>query len=230
MAYADRHPRSSILLLFFFCTSIFLAPSPGHADIPTPEQECRLRNSAICEINGVQHYVEGGCPQGAIVIRPHGNERCDELVQVNKTTGQTNQIKGPPRKPPASKLDTAHSGKTGHWLITALTIAAVLGGIFSILKVLRRLWLQLNEQNSAVGRIASVFRAILSLGLSGYAFYYTFGLVYMRVFDSFSNHETFGPAFFAAPPAFFASILAAAVVFQLAYWAIGAIIAKYNSL
>jgi len=271
MTYKDQRQRSRVLLLHIVCTSIFLVTNTSHADIPTPEQECRHRNSAICEVLGVQHYIEGGCPQGAIVIRPQGNERCDELAtggvieplhtvqrrtteaeeqngrqtqpvmppglgqtetstRSNEIAGQTNQIKGPPRNTPARQRDMTHNGKTGHWLITVLTAVAVLGGIFSTLRILRRFWLQLNEQNSAVGRIAAVFRAILSLALSGYAFYYTFGLVYMRIFDSFSNHETFGPAFFAAPPAFFASILAAAVVFYVAYWAIGAIVTKYNNL
>jgi len=45
--------------------SLLLAGGACLADVPTSLQECRLRNSAICELRGLQYVVEGPCPPPA---------------------------------------------------------------------------------------------------------------------------------------------------------------------
>jgi hypothetical protein len=62
---------------------VLIAPALGvcHADVPTPEQECRYRNAAECEQNGVKYVVEGDCPSAARTLRPRGTERCEDLAR-----------------------------------------------------------------------------------------------------------------------------------------------------
>lgn len=51
------------------------------ADNLTPEEQCRQRNAASCEINGLKFFIiEQECPRGAKVLRPRGKERCDNLA------------------------------------------------------------------------------------------------------------------------------------------------------
>lgn len=58
------------------------------ADTPTPEELCRQRNSASCEINGLKFFIEDDCPRGAKILRPKGKERCDNLTNTINADGK----------------------------------------------------------------------------------------------------------------------------------------------
>lgn len=69
------HKRYSVMFLLFFLTIASLC----RADAKTPEELCRQRNAASCEVSGLKFFIEDGCPKGAKVLRPKGNERCDQF-------------------------------------------------------------------------------------------------------------------------------------------------------
>lgn len=89
--------------------SLLLAAGICHADVPTAEQECRLRNSATCELSGVQYLVEGPCPPGALAIRPQGHERCDAVPQARTAPAPPRPDKGVAI--PAPRQDLAWVGR-----------------------------------------------------------------------------------------------------------------------
>lgn len=55
-----------------------LVPAVALCDVPTPQQDCEIRNAARCEINGVEFVESGGCPPRARTLRPAGTENCAE--------------------------------------------------------------------------------------------------------------------------------------------------------
>jgi len=70
--------NSPRLIAAYLFMALALSLGVCHADVPTAEQECRYRNAAECEQNGVKYVVEGDCPSGMLTLRPHGTERCED--------------------------------------------------------------------------------------------------------------------------------------------------------
>ena len=64
----------------FMIVCILLSTGSCRADIPTPEQKCRIRNFAVCQNNGVQFLVESDCSSTAQAIYPAGQERCNGVL------------------------------------------------------------------------------------------------------------------------------------------------------
>lgn len=60
----------------------------------TPEELCRERNAASCEINGLRFFMTGQeCPQGAKILRHLGHEDCDRFkvaAEPQVTGGKAN--------------------------------------------------------------------------------------------------------------------------------------------
>lgn len=75
--------------LFSLCSFIvvysLLCSTPTFADTSTAEEQCRKRNSASCEINGLKFFIEDDCPRGAKILRPKGKERCDDFADKAAT-------------------------------------------------------------------------------------------------------------------------------------------------
>lgn len=72
--------------------SIFILNSYAYADAKTAEALCSERNAAHCEIGGVKFFItEEGCPKGAKVLRPHGTERCDQLLTAHNSAVKTEE-------------------------------------------------------------------------------------------------------------------------------------------
>ena len=59
-----------ISVCLFMMSGLLMANVLCRADIPTAEQECRIRNSAVCQSNGVQFLAEGDCPTTAQTVLP----------------------------------------------------------------------------------------------------------------------------------------------------------------
>jgi len=109
----SSHPHCSLLLIAGLC----------YADVPTPEQECRIRNSALCEINGVQYLVEGPVlrQRRPSVTRPGALRRS---VAGPATVGQSHstvELQAVAGASPGSGLDR----RIERWLIPALVLGAV---------------------------------------------------------------------------------------------------------
>ena len=99
----DGEPLVIVYRLFFayILVSITLSPGVCRADVPTPEQECRHRNAAECEQNGVKYIYEGDCPSGTRTLRPRGTERCEDLARPGQRPAAQRPEAGviPPAKP-----------------------------------------------------------------------------------------------------------------------------------
>lgn len=70
------HKRYVVMFVVFILTSAGLC----RADAKTPEELCRQRNAASCEVSGLKFFIEDDCPKGAKVLRPRGTERCAQLA------------------------------------------------------------------------------------------------------------------------------------------------------
>lgn len=70
----------SFSLCSFFVVNGLLVSTAALAETSRAEDECRKRNSASCEINGLRFFIEDDCPRGAKILRPKGTERCEDLT------------------------------------------------------------------------------------------------------------------------------------------------------
>jgi hypothetical protein len=189
---------------------LFLAAGVCHADVPTPEQECRLRNSAICEFGkgGVQTYMDGPCPAGARTIRPQGREYCDAMSKGGAATVSIDAGLTAKAVAPNSREDLAWAGRMERWLIPLLLLASALlvAGIGIALLFRRRTDQKTGEVSHGT---ASLVIQLTASGISAaLAAYMAGGFAFQRVFSSFNNHDTAAPALIAAPVALLAAMLA----------------------
>ena len=106
---------------------LFLVQGLCRADVPTPEQECRLRNAAICEFpaSGVQSHVEGACPAATRTIRPPGREACDAASRRLAQPAPVTARMAAPAKAPGAHTDLAWIGRIERWLLPALIYAGM---------------------------------------------------------------------------------------------------------
>lgn len=126
------HKRYSVMFLLFFLTISSLC----RAEDKTPEELCRQRNAASCEVGGLKFFIEDGCPKGAKVLRPKGNERCDQLsVTVEATAKPAAGADGVKPLPvreaaPASASEEAHAG---YWknIFFVLAVIGLLQGLIT---------------------------------------------------------------------------------------------------
>ena len=123
--------KVSVRVVFFILVYCLLSSSLAQAATPTAEELCIQRNSASCEINGLRFFIqEEDCPRGAKVLRPHGNERCDNIAGEIKVAGKS--AVEVPVKPASSKVAEVapvapENNTAAGWLETPLIIAAVIG-------------------------------------------------------------------------------------------------------
>jgi hypothetical protein len=213
----------------------WLAVGVGRADVPTPEQECRLRNAAICELNGVQFMVDGACPPPARTIRPPGSEPCDEAGRTDTRIGQPSPARmaaaptGVAPAPtstaaaasPAPVRDLAWVGRAERWLLPLLLAVGglLLVGLGVLLVRLVRGW-RATRKDRSTGEAASelarpllqgVVAACCALPLG----YQAAALAFDRVFSSANNHDTALPWLLAAPLAVLVFLLASGLSFAL---------------
>jgi hypothetical protein len=198
------------------------------ADIPTTEQECRIRNSAVFQSNGIQFLVDGGCPNTAQTVRPAGQERCEAVSgnvevsaqsQPDKTTSQfvsrnAEAPVGPQpdqavvrRAPLSPQKDLAWVGRMERWLLPSLISFGCLLIVCAVFFTIRRI-----RQHRHAGNVLSLaIRSALIISLSAIvaviAAYQTAATVFHRVFSSFDNHDTAAPVLIAAPVAFIVFLL-----------------------
>ena len=107
------------------------------ADVPTPEQECRMRNAAICEFpaSGVQSHVEGQCPAGTRTIRPPGRASCDVAARMAAQAAPVAPRPATPVRAATPHTDLAWIGHIERWLLPALAYAGIGVGLVVVLAV-----------------------------------------------------------------------------------------------
>jgi hypothetical protein len=88
----DRNFSAIIRLSLWIAASSLWFCSACQADTPTPEELCRQRNAASCEINGLKFFIEDNCPKGAKVLRAKGKERCENLTENFKADNKIQVI------------------------------------------------------------------------------------------------------------------------------------------
>jgi hypothetical protein len=224
----------------------WLAVGIGRADVPTPEQECRLRNAAICELNGVQFMVDGACPPPARTIRPPGSEQCGEAGRTDTRSGQPSPARMPaaqaaaaytvvapaPTSPgaaasPAPLRDLAWVGRAERWLLPLLLAVGglLLVGLCVLILRLVRGW-RATRKDRSTGEVGSELARPLLQGVVA-AFcalplgYQAAALAFDRVFSRANNHDTALPWLLAAPLAVLVFLLVSGLSFALIAWLLG---------
>lgn len=205
----------------------------GHADVPTPAQECRLRNSAICDLNGVRYLLDGPCPAAARTIRPPGKERCDEAEQrrggesavaraLLAPTAASAAVPTPAAiSTSAPTRDLAWVGGVERWLLPLLlALAGVLLCALAVLVVRWRLGKRAQRlAGKAVAAPADLGRSLLSLGVAALGAvplgYWAARAAFWRVFSSADNHDSALPWLLAAPLAVVVFLLVCGLAFAL---------------
>jgi hypothetical protein len=198
---------------------LLLTLGASRADVPTAEEECRLRNSALCETGAVQFIVDGPCPSTARTIRPPGHESCDNVAsQVRKESvpPPSGNLAATPRSSP--RQDLAWVGRTERWLLPALLL---IGGFLAVgIGALAFRWLY--RSRNAGHSIRSAGRSVIQVGAAAtiavLAAWQVAGAAFNRIFGSFDNHDTAAPLLIAAPVAFAVFLLLLPVVFAAGTW------------
>lgn len=118
---------SSSIFIVVYC---MLCSTPGLADTPTAEEQCRKRNSASCEINGLRFFIEDDCPRGAKILRPKGKERCEDFAD-RVATNRNVSVEGTETQVAAQKAEPTPinpgNNAAGGMLENPLIVVAVLG-------------------------------------------------------------------------------------------------------
>jgi len=200
---------------------LVIAASACRADVPTVAEECRLRNTALCDLRGLQYIVYGPCPPEARTIRRPGQQRCDEAGQAGVTTVHAQppvSIEAPPLLPP--RRDLAWVGRIERWLLPGgLLIGGVLVALF--MRILRGRRARPDVEGAGPCVSWTVVQLLVAASLAVPLAYQVAGLAFQRVFASFDNHDTAAPWLLAAPVGLLVFVLVMGVAFALLALAIG---------
>jgi len=99
--------------------------SSCQADTPTPEELCRQRNAASCEINGLKFFIEDGCPKGAKILRAKGNENCENLKTANQI--KVDNVSKKPEPLPVSKANDLPEEKSANFFDSPYFYLVIIG-------------------------------------------------------------------------------------------------------
>lgn len=121
---------------FYKCVYIIVSLLISSNCLPdelTPEELCRKRNAAHCDINGVKFFIEDNCPRGAQTLRAKGKERCESLAEVAKTQEKihippvVSQPDSEPASPPIITLQENNRGYFDNPFIVVFVAGVLLG-------------------------------------------------------------------------------------------------------
>lgn len=224
-------PRVASLL--FALASSWLALGVCRADVPTPAQECRLRNAAICELNGVQFMVDGPCPPAARTIRPPGDEPCEDVAPITSRIAQlrTATVAAAPMPAPrgaappsaaatvpAPVRDLAWVGEAERWFTPLLLVGGglLLSGL-CLLLFARRTAARKDRLSAeaADGFARPLLQLLVAAACAVPLGYQAAALAFEWVFSRADNHDTALPALLAAPVAVLVFLLVTGLSFAL---------------
>jgi hypothetical protein len=192
--------HSLMKYLHLISAVFFTAVSLGicYADVPTAEEECRLRNSAICESGGVQFMADGPCPPTARIVRPQGRERCDPISPHGSGAVPMRQVDPQAVDVNAQHTDLAWVGRIERWLLPTLVLTGVLALVVGVSISIRRIRLQRGRGTTTPGPARSMRIRVIAGVISLLLAYHLAGFAFQRTFASFNNHDSAGPVLIAA--------------------------------
>jgi hypothetical protein len=178
---------------------LLLTLAVGRADVPTAEQDCRNRKSALCETAGVEFLVDGPCPATARTVRPQGVERCDDLA------------------PPVTRASIpTPSGDVAARPELVLVGAVLAVGIAAW--AFRRRYRNRDADDSTRSAGQSVMQSVAAAMIAVLVAWKSAGAAFNHTFGSFDNHDTAAPLLIAAPVAFAVFVLVALLAFAASKW------------
>ena len=224
----DRRALRVASLLLAVASS-WLALGVCRADVPTPAQECRLRNAAICEVNGVQFMVDGPCPPGTRTIRPPGDEPCEEvapitprIVQLPTATmaaAQMPALQGAAlpstvQAAPAPVRDLAWVGQAERWFLPLLLVVG--GLLLAGLCLLLLRWRRAARKDRPAADLARPLLQLLVAAVCAVPLgYQAAAATFQNVFSRADNHDSALPWLLAAPVAVLVFLLVTGLSFAL---------------
>ena len=199
----SRHALSVILAAW----SLVMSPI-SLADIPTPQQECEVRNLAVCVFtaSGVKSSQPSPCPPGSLTLKPGGIENCSAPAP------SANRFAAPTRATATTTFhgtDLAWIGGIERWLIPVM-VYTLLGCVAMLVWVLVR---RRPAAGSAVrgDTMAVLISAACSVASGWKAASASFGVV----FNSYDNHDSAAPLLLGVPVWLGTFVIVTAIVFAI---------------
>lgn len=198
---------------------LLLTLGVSRADVPTAEQDCRNRNSALCEAAGVEFVVDGPCPATARTIRPQGLENCDTVAaQITREPAPSPSGNPAANRPSTPRQDLAWVGQMERWLLPALVLVGGVLVIGAAAWAFRRLYANRRAGDSARRAGRSVIQLVAAATIAVLLAWQAAGAAFNRIFGSYDNHDTAAPLLIAAPVAFSVFVLVLPAVFAASVW------------
>lgn len=204
------------LLAPSLAAALLLASGIGRADVPTLEDECRLRNAAVCEINGVEYRLDAPCPATARTLRPLGSERCRGGAQAGSEHLEL-PATAAARTPPAATSPAQHLawlGRNEPWLLPLLLVGALLVAGVAVF-VLRQRPARRERPAAEVGTGSQLLQILLAAVLAVPLGHQAAGLALRRVLANFDNRDSAAPWLLAAPVGLLVFLLVSGIAFAL---------------
>ena len=198
---------------------LLLTLTVSRADVPTAEQDCRNRNSALCETAGVEFVVDGPCPATARTIRPPGLENCDAIAaQVTPEPAPSPAGHPATKATPTPRDDLARWGRVERWLLPALMLAGAVLVIGVAAWAFRRHHRNRHTGESVGNAGRSIIQLVAAAAIAVPVAWQAAGAAFDRIFSSYDNHDTAAPLLIAAPVAFAVFVLLLPAVFATSAW------------
>ncbi|EXI75274.1 MAG TPA: hypothetical protein PK440_14030 [Candidatus Accumulibacter phosphatis] len=205
------------LLAPSLAAALLLASGIGRADVPTLEDECRLRNAAVCELNGVEYRLDAPCPATARTLRPLGSERCRGAAQVGSEHLELPSTAAA-RTPPAATSPAQHLawlGRNERWLLPLLLLVGALLLAAVAVFVLRQRPARRERPAAEAGTGSQLLQILLAAVLAVPLGHQAAGLALRRVLANFDNRDSAAPWLLAAPVGLLVFLLVSGISFAL---------------
>lgn len=198
-------------------TALLLIGGIGRADVPTLEDECRLRNAAVCELNGVEYRLDAPCPAAARTLRPLGSERCRGAAQVGSEHRESPATAAARMSAAAVTMPAQHLawlGRKERWLLPLLLVGALLLAAVAVF-VLRQRPVRREPPPAGASTGSQLLPILLAAVLAVPLGQQAAGLALRRVLAGFDNRDSAAPWLFAAPVGLLAFVLVSGISFAL---------------
>jgi hypothetical protein len=206
------------LLAPSLAAALLLASAVGRADVPTLEDECRLRNAAVCELNGVEYRLDAPCPATARTLRPLGSERCRGAAQVGSEHRELPAAAAAGMSAAAVTRPAQHLawlGRNERWLLPLLLLVGALLLAAVAVFVLRQRPVRREPPAAGASTGSQLLQILLAAVLAVPLGQQAAGLALQRVLAGFDNRDSAAPWLLAAPVWLLVFLLVSGISFAL---------------